>query len=165
MGCHFILQGIFLTQGSNLCLLPLFFPCLIIYSEGFCKKTWRLYFHRCIVFHWVNYIIIYSVSFLLLDFGLFSVFCYNVTATVKSYTYIRTSLVVQRLRLYAPNAGGMDSIPAQVISHATWYGVTKRKKKAMRMSFPTHAGLFIGWISRSGITRSKNKSIWNFNYY
>ena len=22
MGCHFILQGIFLTQGSNLCLLP-----------------------------------------------------------------------------------------------------------------------------------------------
>lgn len=37
--------------------------------------------------------------------------------------------------------------------------------KAIHMSFPTHAGIFVGWISRSGITRSKSKCIWNFNYY
>ena len=126
MGCHFILEGIFLTQGSNPCLLPLFFPLLN-------NLFWRALqeYMEAVLFtvHWVNYIIIYSVSFLLLDFGLFSVFCYNVTATGKSYTYIRTSLVVQRLRLYAPNAGGMDSIPAQVIPHATWYGVAKNKRK------------------------------------
>lgn len=37
--------------------------------------------------------------------------------------------------------------------------------KARHMSFCTHAGIFLGWISRSGTTRSKSKCIWNFNYY
>ena len=40
-----------------------------------------------------------------------------------------TSLVVQRLRLYTPNAGGVGSIPGQgtKILHATQCGQKKKK--------------------------------------
>ena len=128
MGCHVILQGIFLTQGSNPCLLPLFFPCLIIYSEELCKNTWSLSFSQLYSIPLGKlYYNLFSL-FPLARLWVFSVFCYNVTATVKICTYLRTSLVVQQLRLYAPSAGGMDSIPAQVISCATWYGVAKKKE-------------------------------------
>ena len=34
MGCHFLLQGIFLTQGSNLCLLHWQADCLLLSHQG-----------------------------------------------------------------------------------------------------------------------------------
>ena len=42
-----------------------------------------------------------------------------------------TSLVVQWLRLLAPNAGGMGPIPGQgtKIPHATWHDQKKKKRK------------------------------------
>ena len=42
-----------------------------------------------------------------------------------------TSLVVQWLRLLAPNAGGMGPIPGQgtKIPHATWHDQKKKKEK------------------------------------
>ena len=44
---------------------------------------------------------------------------------------IGTCLVVQWLRVHAPNAEGMTSIPGwgTKILHAKWYGLKKKKKK------------------------------------
>ena len=53
----------------------------------------------------------------------------------------RTSLVVQWLRLHAPNAGGIGSIPGGEIPHACMpLGMAKKKKKTInaRMDVTTN---------------------------
>lgn len=55
-------------------------------------------------------------------------------------------------------------------SHIARFGgcftiITLPHWKAMYMSFPSHASVFIGWISQNGITGSKSKCIWNCSCY
>ena len=55
------------------------------------------------------------------------------TSLAQSYTYEShpgTSLAVQWLRLCAPNAGGMGSIPGQgtKIPHVAWHSLKNKKK-------------------------------------
>ena len=50
----------------------------------------------------------------------------------KKNLYGETALVVQWLRLHAPKAGGLGSIPGREtrIPHAAWHSLKKKKKEA-----------------------------------
>ena len=56
------------------------------------------------------------------------------TKTLIQRNICRTSLVVQWLRLYAPNAEGMGPIPGQgsKIPHAIWHGQKKSPQKTKK---------------------------------
>ena len=64
VGCHFLFQGIFLTQGSNPCILHL--PALV---GGFfiTSTTWEAHTHKhtymemILNFHYVIYFLFYSI--------------------------------------------------------------------------------------------------------
>ena len=129
MGCHVILQGIFLTQGSNPCLLPLFFPCLIIYSEELCKNTWSLSFSQLYSIPLGKlYYNLFSL-FPLARLWVFSVFCYNVTATVKNL-YISQDFpggpTVKTLCSQC-RGHGFNPCSGDPMCHMVWCGQKKRK--------------------------------------
>ena len=58
----------------------------------------------------------------------------------KIYSGLQTSLMVQWLRLHAPNAGGIGLIPGQGTKtpHAIWSGKSKKKKKKKPTRLVSH---------------------------
>ena len=77
--------------------------------------------------------------------------------------WIRTSLVVQWLRLHAPKAGGMGSIPGRGtrISHVTWWGQKKKRIDKQNVGYSYNGILFsLKKEGNSDMCYSMNEPAW-----
>ena len=59
MGCHFLLQGIFLTQGSNLCLL-----CLLLWQGSSPLAPPGMYSHAYSLEWWYRWMLVLNLSWI-----------------------------------------------------------------------------------------------------
>ena len=85
MGCHFLLKGIFLIMGLNLCLLhwkPLLY-CWDTREAHVCVLLWTLY--KCYTCYFETYIFFFkdNCSFLLTWMGLVNLFLMHYTINIS----------------------------------------------------------------------------------